>query len=179
MKTNSTTSKLLILIAWMTIHSISMLAQKDSSFVILRNGVAATFPFKTYSSASQMKTATGQSFPAYTFDSKQLQRINELLVLFSQNETNYNQLRVLTAKKDSIIQSKISIIQQNDSLETQRTKNYKSAFTQLSDLNKKMDADLKACEQLAIATNRNKTRNTILVGAGSLAVGLLLGLVIR
>jgi hypothetical protein len=179
MKTNSTISKLLILFAWMTIHSISMLAQKDSSFVILRNGVAATFPFKTYSSASQMKTATGQSFPAYTFDSKQLQRINELLALFSQNETNYNQLRALTAKKDSIIQSKISIIQQNDSLETQRTNNYKSAFTQLSDLNKKMDADLKACEQLAIATNRNKTRNTILVGAGSLAVGLLLGLVIR
>ena len=179
MKTRKHSFRFLLALLPILFCAVHTHAQKDSSFTIIRNGVTATFPFKVYRSASEMKSSNTNTFPVYTFDRKQLYRINELLVLFTQNENNYNQIRVLNEKKDSIIQSKMTLIQKNDSLEQQRAKNYEIAFTQLSDLNKKMDADLKACEQLAIATNRNKTKNIVLVGAGSLAVGLLLGLVIR
>jgi len=167
-------------ILWlMLIGAVGVSAQKDSSFSVTRNGVVATFPFRVYRNANQMMLDTKQTFPAYAFDGKQLYRINELLQLFTQNEKEYGQLKSLANQKDSILQTKISFYQKNDSLQQQRVKNFENSYNSLLIMNQKYDEDLKACEKLAIDTKRMQTKNTIMVGAGALAVGLLLGLIIK
>jgi CRISPR/Cas system CMR subunit Cmr6 (Cas7 group RAMP superfamily) len=102
-----------------------------------------------------------------------------LLQLFTQNEKEYGQLKSLANQKDSILQTKISFYQKNDSLQQQRVKNFENSYNSLLIMNQKYDEDLKACEKLAIDTKRMQTKNTIMVGAGALAVGLLLGLIIK
>jgi hypothetical protein len=179
MKTNRMQLVKLLVVWMMLVTSVSVSAQKDSSFSVTRNGVVATFPFRVYRYATQMKADTKQTFPVYAFDSKQLYRINELLVLFTQNEKDYGKWKLLANQKDSILQTKISFYQKNDSLQQQRVQNFENSYNSLLVMNQKYDADLKACEQLAIDTKRMQTKNTIMVGAGALAVGLLLGLIIR
>jgi hypothetical protein len=163
----------------MLMIAVGVDAQKDSSFSVSRNGVVATFPFRVYRNATQMKADTKQTFPAYAFDSKQLYRINELLVLFAQNEQDYAKWKLLANQKDSILQTKISFYQKNDSLQQQRVQNFENSYNSLLVMNQKYDADLKACEQLAIDTKRMQTKNSIMVGAGALAVGLLFAFVVK
>jgi hypothetical protein len=179
MKTNRMQLVKLLVVWMMLVTTVGVSAQKDTSFSVTRNGVVATFPFRVYRNATQMKAETKQTFPAYAFDSKQLYRINELLVLFTQNEQDYAKWKQLANQKDSILQTKISFYQKNDSLQQQRVQNFENSYNSLLVMNQKYDADLKACEQLAVDTKRMQTKNTIMVGAGALAVGLLLGLVIR
>jgi hypothetical protein len=180
MKTNNRCKFTKSLVMWMLLTSgVFVQAQKDSSFSVTRNGVVATFPFRVYHNDQQMKAETKQTFPAYAFDGKQLYRINQLLVLFTQNENDFDKWKLMANQKDSILQTKITLYQKSDSLQQLRAQNFENSYKSLLVMNQKYDAELKACEQLAVDTKRMQTKNTIMVGAGALALGLLLGLIVR
>jgi len=154
-------------------------AQKDSSFIIMRNGQAGVFPFKVYQSSNQVKAQLPTSYPAYVFEPKQVKRLNELILYFVENEKDYNQQLKLYSKKDSLLLSKIDFLQKNDSLEKLKTLNYESSYNKLLELNKKYDADLIKCEKLALDTNNKKIKNTLIVGTAAACGGFLLGILFR
>lgn len=159
---------------------ISSNSQVDSSFVIVREGVAANFPFRKFNTAEQMKNTKGLEFPQYSFNDKQYKRISGLMKNFVENEVDLNKRIKLSNSKDSIYEAQIKIYKQNDSLQSLRASNFENSYNKALELNKQYNEQLATCTQTAKKEARKSKLTTLIYGAaGGLLVGFAAGFVLK
>jgi len=172
------TSKTILVLLGLSFGAQAM-AQRDSTFIISRNGTELPVQVKIFDNGSHMQTYRG-GFPLFGFSRKQAQGIFDYLSSVIETERlqtidigEYKAKEILYLKKDSIHYS-------IDSVTLLRVENLKDACDSMVDVNKKYNDSLQELNR--IATDLNKKRNTtgIWIGIlGGIAAGILVGVAVK
>lgn len=169
-----------LMILLLGINSFDAKAQSDEDFTVNRNGKQAVFSYKVLNNSKQVSTAKGITYPLYGFRPKEVERIKELLTLFTANEAEYALLQKDSRLKDSIYKAKIALYVEMDTIQELRLRNYVSAYNSLDKINQQLDHQVVNCEKAALVEERNrKLKASFFGGVVGLSVGILAGLLLH
>ena len=169
----------ILLVLLVLFFGAQAMAQRDSAFIISRNGTEFPIQVKIFDNGNHMQTYHG-GFPLFSFSRKQAQNIFNYLSSVIETERlqnididKYKLNEILYLKKDSIHYS-------IDSVTLLRVENFKDAYDSMVDVNKKYNESLQELNR--IATDLNNKRNTtgIWIGLlGGIAAGILVGVAVK
>jgi hypothetical protein len=144
--------------------SVGAYAQTDSSFVLVRNGETATFPFHVITENKQLANSSKLHFPVYGFSAAQVNRMRELLNLFVKNESDFDKLQLNNQQKDSVYKAKVGLYIEMDSIQELRLNNYQLAYQSALNINDQLNIQLNSCEKTALTQNRKQKIKSLLLG---------------
>jgi hypothetical protein len=160
----------------LTIASITVHAQTDTTYNITRNGKTARFTFLKIGNPTELTRVQASSLPLYGVSKSQFERIRLLLTEMVDTEQNYTNLSKNYYERDSVYREKERHMQEIYKVQEQRVENYKGALESAIAVNQQLAKQLDSAAKLAVKEHKKGRFNTFILGTLiALPAGIIIG----